>query len=108
MAVLTLGRLAGLLNSAAFLGRRGSGRGFHRRRRAGARVRLSHGVGASGTTRGLNSASGGLQLVIVLVVQQDVSFLVQTAVGVILELARLAAVNVPEPITDQSDLVEQL
>ena len=58
--------------------------------------------------RGGDSSGGGLQLVVILVVQQDISFLVQTAVGVILELLRLAAVNVPEPVTDQGDLVEQL
>ena len=40
--------------------------------------------------------------------QQNVSLYVKSAVGVVLELLGLAAVNVVPPITDQSDLIKKL
>ena len=40
--------------------------------------------------------------------QQNVSFYVKSAVGVVLELLGLTAVNVVPSITDQSDLIKKL
>ena len=59
--------------------------------------------GLLGSTR---NSSGGDELH--LVIQKDESFLVETAVGVVLECLGLAAVNVDEPVADESDLVEEL